>query len=1182
MAKIQKAMSGSMAAAYTAYAFTEVAGIYPITPSTTLSELTDEWASAGKENMFGQVVKVVEMQSEAGAAGTVHGSLQAGSLTTTFTASQGLLLMIPNMYKMAGELLPVVIHVTARALATHALSIFGDHSDVMAARQTGFAMLASANVQESMDLAAVAHLSAIKGRVPFMHFFDGFRTSDEIQKVDLLDYDELRGLVDQEALADFRSRGLNPQDPVLRGAAQNPDIFFQARESANRFYDAVPSIVEEYMAEINKLTGRNYELFKYHGHTEAERVIIAMGSVCDTIEETVNYLVERGEKVGVLKVRLYRPFSAKHFLDKLPKSVKTIGVLDRTKEPGALGEPLFLDVNATLYAQNEIKPTVVGGRYGLGSKDVTPGQILAVFKNLAQDIPKNSFTIGIEDDVTGTSLPTEEEIDITPDDTISAKIWGLGSDGTVGANKNTIKIIADTTDYQTQAYFSYDSKKSGGITNSHLRFGKSRIRAPYLVSISDFVACHKQSYLAKYDVLKGLKPGGTFLLNTTWSVDELEKHLPGKVKQYLAKNNINFYIINASEIAQNIGLGPRTNTVLQSAFFKLIDIIPMEDAIREMKDAIDRTYKKRGQAVLDMNHKAVDEGVDKAIKVEIPASWSDAPIEAKPVVNVPNLPDYYKNFNMPIDRMEGDLLPVSAFMGREDGTFPQGSSKYEKRAIADFVPSWEKENCIQCNLCSLSCPHATIRPFLSTDDEVQLAPENWESLEGTGARKGLNFSIFINQMDCVGCSVCADVCPGKGGKKALVMQPQQEQEYKYPVWDYALNKLSEKKNPLSKDSIPGSQFETPLLEYSGACAGCGETPYAKLVTQLYGDSMIIANATGCSSIWGGSSPSTPYTTNRQGRGPAWANSLFEDAAEFGLGMVLGDQSLKDGLAKKAVELGELVGEGSLKEAIKEYVNTLNNTTSSKEATAVLIQELQNPLLSSPQAEELRKYLLDCKDSLPKMSHWIFGGDGWAYDIGFGGLDHVISTGANINILVMDTEVYSNTGGQQSKSSPIGAISKFAASGKGTAKKDLGMIAMSYGNVYVAQIGLGANPNQAIKALVEAENYPGPSIVIAYSPCIAHGIKGGMGKSQQQIKDAVASGYWHLYRYNPLLKQEDKNPFTLDSKEPSKSIHDFLDTETRYASLKRFFPDKAEGLYAEAEAHSKRKYEEYKRLSEFAF
>ncbi|MCL1936009.1 MAG: pyruvate:ferredoxin (flavodoxin) oxidoreductase [Defluviitaleaceae bacterium] len=1175
MAKIKKAMSGSMAASYAAYAFTEVAGIYPITPSTALAELTDEWSAEGKTNMFGQVVRVVEMQSEGGAAGTVHGSLQAGALTTTYTASQGLLLMIPNMYKMSGELLPAVFHVTARAVATHALSIFGDHSDVMATRQTGFAMLASSNVQEAMDLAAVAHLSAIKGRVPFIHFFDGFRTSEEVQKVELLDYDELRNLVDMDALEAFRRRALNPQDPVIRGTAQNPDIFFQARESANPFYNVLPDIVEKYMEEINKLTGRNYQLFKYHGHPEAERIIIAMGSACDVAEEAVNYLVEKGEKVGILKVRLYRPFSIDKFIKAIPKSVKKIAVLDRTKEPGSLGEPLFQDVCTAFFTEEE-RPKIVGGRYGLGSKDVTPSQLLAVFKNLNLDKPKHNFTVGINDDISFTSLPEEEEIDMTPKGTVSAKIWGLGSDGTIGANKNSIKIISDTTDLQVQAYFSYDSKKSGGITQSHLRFGKEKIRSSYLVSLPDFVACHRPNYLFKYDVLEGLKSGGKFLLNCSWTEEELAERLPANVKKYIAENNIEFYIIDATKIAEEIGLGGRTNTVLQSAFFKIMDIIPMEDAVKEMKAYIDITYKKRGQQVLDMNHKAVEQGEKQVKRINVPSEWLNVVPEEK---EIPNVPEQIRNINIPVDSLIGNSLPVSTFLGREDGTFMQGSSKYEKRAIADNVPSWLKENCIQCNLCSLSCPHATIRPFLATDEEVESAPENYESLVGTGQRKGFNFSIFVNQLDCVGCSVCVDVCPGKGGKKALEMKPQPQEEYKYPVWHYAMN-LSEKPNPVGKETIGGSQFETPLLEYSGACAGCGETPYAKLITQLFGDSMVIANATGCSSIWGGSAPSSPYTTNRQGRGPAWANSLFEDAAEYGFGMVLGDQQLKENLVRKGIELAEITEKSSLKEAIENWIATINNTTQSREATKILIDELREEL--SGEAEELRKYLLERKDNLQKISHWIFGGDGWAYDIGFGGLDHVISTGANINILVMDTEVYSNTGGQSSKASPVGAISKLAASGKGTIKKDLGMIAMSYGNVYVAQIGLGANQNQTLKALIEAENYPGPSIVIAYSPCIAHGIKGGMGKSQKQIKDAVASGYWHLYRYNPLLKEESKNPFILDSKEPTANLHDFLDTESRYSNLKRFFPEKAEKLYREAEEHSKRKYSEYKRLSEFTF
>ena len=1174
--KVKKAMSGAMAAAYSAYAFTEVAAIYPITPSTTLSELTDEWSAEGKHNMFGQTVNVVELQSEAGAAGTMHGSLQSGALTTTYTASQGLLLMIPNMYKMAGELLPGVLHVTARSLATHALSIFGDHSDVMAARQTGFAMLASANVQEAMDLAAVAHLSAIKGRVSFVHFFDGFRTSDEIQKVELLDYDELRDLVDMQALEEFRSRALNPQDPVLRGTAQNPDIFFQARESANPFYSRVPGIVENYMNEINKLTGKSYSLFKYHGHEEAEHVVIAMGSVCDVLEDTVNYLNNLGKKVGMLKVRLYRPFAIEKFLQAIPKTVTKISVLDRTKDPAGLGEPLYQDV-CTAFFNTDRRPIIVGGRYGLSSKDVSPAQLISVYKNLEQNVPKNNFTVGINDDVTFTSLPVEEEVNIAPVGTVNIKIWGMGSDGTVGANKNSIKIISDTTDFEVQAYFSYDSKKSGGVTQSHLRFGKEKIRSPYLVKISDFIACHKQNYVYKYDIIEGLKLGGTFLLNCTWTKEELDKKLPPSIKKYIANNNIKFYIIDATQIAKEIGLGSRVNTVLQSAFFKLTNIIPIEDAIKSMKEAISTTYTKAGQKVIDMNYEAVERGCDNLVEVIVPSEWANEVPETKPI---PNVPEHIALLNFPIDSLKGDLLPVSAFIGREDGTFLQGSSQYEKRAIADNVPMWEKDNCIQCNLCSISCPHATIRPFLATDEEIANAPETYEYLQGTAQKKEFKFSILVNQMDCVGCGVCADVCPGKGGKKALFMMPQQQEEFKFSAWEYGRN-LSEKVNPMPVNTIGGSQFQQPLLEYSGACAGCGETPYAKLVTQLYGDSMVIANATGCSSIWGGSAPSTPYTTNSQNRGPAWANSLFEDTAEFGFGMVIGNKKIQEGLLLKATYLSELLQESSLKQSILNWISTLNNTLESKHATAMLLQELQNVTLTG-EAGEIRNDIIQHKDSLAKISHWIFGGDGWAYDIGFGGLDHVIASGVNINILVFDTEVYSNTGGQSSKSTPQAAIANFAAAGKSTAKKDLGMIAMSYGNVYVAQVGLGANPTQTLKALIEAENHPGPSIVIAYSPCIAHGIRGGMGKSQQQIKDAVSSGYWHLYRYNPLLREEGKNPFILDSKEPTTNIRDFLDTETRYSSLKRFFPERAKSLYEAAEAHSKRKYEEYKRLSEFSF
>ncbi|MCL1995595.1 MAG: pyruvate:ferredoxin (flavodoxin) oxidoreductase [Defluviitaleaceae bacterium] len=1176
MAKMKKeAMDGAMAAAYAGYAFTEVAGIYPITPSTNLAEWTDQWASEGKKNMFGQTVQVVEMQSEAGAAGAVHGSLQAGALSTTYTASQGLLLKIPNMYKIAGELLPGVIHVTARTVATHALSIFGDHSDVMATRQTGFAMLASANVQETMDLAAVAHLSAIKGRVPFTHFFDGFRTSQEIQKVDALNYEDLYELVDKEAIEEFRKRALNPITPVLRGAAQNPDTFFQARESSNPYYNAVPGIVEHYMEEINKITGRNYSLFQYHGHPEAEHVVIAMGSVCDTLEETVDYLTAKGKKVGMLKVRLYRPFVIDRFLDAIPESVTKISVLDRTKEPGALGEPLYQDV-CTAYFPKAKRPLIVGGRYGLSSKDVTPAQLIAVFTNLEQAEPKNGFTVGINDDVTFTSLPVGEEIDITPEGTFGAKIWGLGSDGTVGANKNTIKIISDTTDNEVQAYFSYDSKKSGGITQSHLRFGKAKIRAPYFVKSPDFIACHRQVYLYKYEVLEGLKPGGTFLLNTIWKEGELEAHLPGKVKRYLAQNKINFYTIDATHIAETLGLGNRTNTVLQSAFFKLTNIIPIEDAVREMKTAIEKTYGRRGQDVLDMNYSAVDQGKDNIVKINVPESWANAPLEDE---KAPDVPKNISDKNIPIDTLKGDLLPVSTFVGVEDGTWLPASSQYEKRAVADNVPVWIKENCIQCNLCSYYCPHATIRPFLSTEEEASKGPESFETIPGVAKQKDYKFSIVVNQLDCQGCALCVVECPGKKGQKALEMKPLEEETPKFPAWEYALS-LSEKPNPVGIGTVAGTQFERPLLEYSGACAGCGETPYAKLITQLYGDSMVIGNATGCSSIWGGSAPSTPYAVNSKGRGPAWANSLFEDTAEFTYGMVLGDLKIKEALVMKGDKLAELTNDGELKSALKDWIDTITDTLKSKEATAVLIEKLEKANLTG-EADELRKELLTRKNNLQKVSYWAFGGDGWAYDIGFGGLDHVIATGADINMMVFDTEVYSNTGGQSSKASPVGSIAKLTAAGKNTAKKDLGLIAMSYGNVYVTQIGMGANMKQTLDAIKEAEAYPGPSVIIAYSPCIAHGIKGGMANSQKQIKAAVAAGYWHLYRYNPTLREEGKNPFILDSKEPTESVSDFLSTETRYSSLKRFYPDRAERLYEEAEKHAKRKWLEFKRLSEYS-
>jgi len=1176
MEKIIKTMDGCTAAAYASYAFTEVAGIYPITPSTPIAEYTDQWSAEGKVNIFGQTVDVVEMQSEAGAAATVHGSLQSGALTTTYTASQGLLLMIPNMYKIAGELLPGVLHVTARAVAAHALSIFGDHSDVMACRQTGFAFLASANVQEAMDLGAVAHLAAIKSRVPFLHFFDGFRTSSEMQKIECLNYEDLKGLVDMEALEAFRQRALNPEHPVLRGTAQNPDIFFQAKEASNPFYDATPEIVQEYMNEINKLTGKDYKLFNYYGAEDAERVIIAMGSSCDAIEETVDYLNKQGEKVGCVKVHLYRPFSAKHFMQVVPKSVKSIAVLDRCKEAGALGEPLYQDV-CTVYFEEELRPTIVAGRYGLGSKDVTPAQILAVYKNLKQPKPKNHFTIGIVDDVTHHSLELDGEVDITPEGTISCKIWGLGSDGTIGANKNSIKIIGDIEDMQVQAYFSYDSKKSGGVTRSHLRFGKERIRSTYLVNIADFIACHKQSYLYKYDVIEGLKEGGKFLLNCIWEESELEEKLPANLKRYIAENNIEFYTIDATGLAKDIGLGNRVNTVLQAAFFEITKIVPIEHAVNQMKDAITSTYGKKGASVLEMNYKAVDAGVKGVRKITVPAHWAN--LEAEEVKIPDDIPEFVKKINFPIDSLRGDFLPVSTFKGIEDGTFMQGTSQFEKRAIAVEVPCWIKDNCIQCNQCVLACPHATIRPFLVTADELKDAPDTFESKKATG--KGLEdyeYTLAVNQLDCSGCHVCAQVCPSK--QKALVMKPIEEEMPKYEAWEFSRG-LKEKENPLSLSTVKGSQFEQPLLEYSGACSGCGETPYAKLLTQLFGDRMVIANATGCSSIWTGSAPSTPYTTNSKGHGPAWANSLFEDNAEFGFGLYLGTKKIREGIALNAGRFIEISNDESVKAVLSNWLDVILDGEKSKIASAELVRVLESKTFTGEE-EYLKTEILKRKDNLVKKSQWMFGGDGWAYDIGFGGLDHVIATGEDVNILVFDTEIYSNTGGQASKSTPTGAIAKLAAAGKNSAKKDLGLIAMSYGNVYVAQIGLGANQAQTIKAIVEAESYPGPSIIIAYSPCISHGIRGGMGMAQAQIKRAVEAGYWSLYRYNPLLAEKDENPFILDSKPPTADFEEFLDSENRYSALKRSNPERAKILYAECEASAKKRYSRYVHLSENKF
>lgn len=1167
-----KTMDGNTAAAHVSYCFSEVAAIYPITPSSPMPEVVDEWASKGRKNLFGQTIKVVEMQSEAGAAGAVHGSLQAGSLTSTYTASQGLLLMLPNMYKIAGELLPGVFHVAARALATHALSIFGDHQDVMAARATGFIMLAESSVQEVMDLSAVAHLSAIKASLPVLNFFDGFRTSHEIQKIEVFTDEELKPLVDWDKVQEFRSKSLNPERPVTRGTAQNPDIYFQGREASNRFYNEVPGIVENYMHEINKITGRDYKLFNYHGVEDAEYVVVAMGSVCDAAEEVVDYLNGQGEKVGLVNVHLYRPFSIKHFLDAIPQSVKKIAVLDRTKEPGAIGEPLYLDVRGAFY-DSDRNPEIVGGRYGLGSKDVTPGQIIAVFESLKMDEVKNNFTIGIVDDVTYTSLPSHEEVNITPEGTVQCKFWGLGSDGTVGANKSAIKIIGDHTDLYAQGYFSYDSKKSGGITVSHLRFGKEKIRAPYLVQNADFIACHNPSYVHKYDLLKGIKEGGTFLLNAPWPVEELEQHLPAKLKKGIAEKNIKFYVIDAQGIASEIGLGTRINMIMQSGFFKLANVIPVEDAVKYLKDSVIQNYGKKGEKVINMNNEAIDRGVNSLVEVQVPESWKTA---EDAVAKKAEVPEFISQVLMPMNAQDGDDLPVSTFIDRADGTFPPGTAAYEKRGIAVNVPEWQVDKCIQCNQCAYVCPHAVIRPFLVNENEKAAAPELFETKKAMGGKafEGLDFTIQVSVLDCTGCGNCAQVCPAP--EKALIMKPIESQMEKTVNWDYAMN-LEVKPNPMNKKTLKGSQFEKPLLEFSGACAGCGETPYTKLVTQLYGDHMMIANATGCSSIWGASAPATPYTTNHLGEGPSWANSLFEDNAEFGLGMYLGYNAQRDRI-KNIIEskLAEGQVEGELADAFKSYIDNFNDADASKEAKKAML-----PLLEASDDEDL-KWIAANKEYITKKSQWIFGGDGWAYDIGFGGLDHVLASGEDINVMVLDTEVYSNTGGQSSKSTPTAAIAKFAAAGKRTKKKDLGMMAMSYGYVYVAQIGMGADKNQAMKAITEAEAYDGPSLIIAYAPCINQGLRNGMGMSQEETKRAVEVGYWDLYRYNPTLKAEGKNPFTLDSKEPKADFREFLMNEVRYSSLLKAFPEQAEELFAKTEQDARERRESYVRLANMDF
>ncbi len=1175
MARKFKTMDGNNAAAHVSYAFTEVAGIYPITPSSPMADYVDQWAAAGLKNIFGTTVKVSEMESEAGAAGTVHGSLNAGALTTTYTASQGLLLMIPNMYKIAGELLPCVFHVSARTVASHALNIFGDHSDVLACRQTGFAMLAETNTQEVMDLGAVAHLATIKGRVPFINFFDGFRTSHEIQKIQVWDYEDLKEMCDMDAVAAFRKRALNPERPVMRGSHENGDIFFQHREACNQYYDAIPGIVEEYMGKVNEKLGTNYQLFNYYGAPDAERVIVAMGSICDVIEEVIDYMIAKGEKVGLVKCRLYRPFCADKLSAAIPATVKKIAVLDRTKEPGALGEPMYLDVVTALATQGRGDIRIIGGRYGLGSKDTPPSSVFAVYDELAKDAPKAQFTLGIVDDVTGLSLEEKPAPNTAAEGTIECKFWGLGGDGTVGANKNSIKIIGDHTDKYVQAYFQYDSKKTGGITISHLRFGDQPIKSPYYINKADFVACHNPSYVLKgYKMVNDVKPGGIFMINCQWSAEELDKNMPAEAKRYIAQNNIQLYTINAIDLAIEIGMGKRTNTILQSAFFTLAGVMPQEEAIQYMKDAATKSYSKKGMDIVEMNHKAIDAGATAFVKIDVPAAWANAEDDtvAECEQGPAKLVKMVDTIMKPVGKMDGDSLPVSAFVDHADGTFEQGASAYEKRGVAVMVPEWNPTTCAKCNKCSFVCPHATIRPFALNEEEVAAAPAQMKKAAKPVIKTNYTYTLAVSPLDCMGCGVCVGVCP----TNSLKMVAQESQAAEQEVFDYCVAKVSEKPEVCGKTVI-SSQFKKPLLEFSGSCAGCAETAYARLITQLFGDRMYISNATGCSSIWGGPAATSPYTTDAKGHGPAWANSLFEDNAEHGFGMYLGQKAIRENLIAQVKEMAASdKASAEFKAAADEYLATVNDGEKNTAATDALVVELEKAAAAGcPTAPAI----LENKEYLNKKSVWIMGGDGWAYDIGFGGLDHVLASGEDVNVMVFDTEVYSNTGGQASKASNIGQVAQFAAAGKAISKKSLAEIAMSYGYVYVAQIAMGADMNQTIKAIAEAEAYPGPSLIIGYSPCEMHSIKGGMVNCQAEMKKAVDCGYWNMFRFNPAAKAEGKNPFTMDSKAPTTSYRDFILNEARYASLTRSFPERANELFEKAEATAMARYEHLVRLGD---